>query len=487
MTAPVDEAGSSGHLAAAILRVVGVIELGPNRQVERRLFRDAGFREQRVGGDKLRMFRGMFYPEFVGVMFPGEEARNLDYPAEVLARRLDLAVEVEGRLGGNTVRFPCRLTAAEAMLFTEPPLGIFAVEVEVMPGASLEWLAAAIPLLRAFSSRVLEPGEAAAPQQLINFLHVRVLGRPPPRVEKPGRGEIEEYCGGKYKVFCVADLARELPPAARRELLYDLGCAAPLGSAAARLAVEPGPLAPSEEYYQQLMRGAVSAFRNYDALPLVDSFTVAGRGLLATEIQRATWRETYFRIYVFNLFLKFSLHFYAAKLREEARVSPVELRDRFETFLRFYDVARISFNFLPEMLHHSIRSALDLETELERLRARITRLSNRIGETQTVRTNRLLGLISWIGSLAGVGVIWAKMEDLRAELGWPRIVFFSLALMLTAGASLAAFAYVFPEQRRLVQARVRTFTRRPEQVTRRLRLWRAVRRARRVRPEGERP
>lgn len=474
-----DAAAPNLDLSAAILRVVGVIQLGPSRQAERRLLHDAGFREQRSNEEKLRMFRGMFYPEFAGVMFPGKEASNLDYPAEVLARPLDFPVEIEGWLGGKTVRFPCRLAAAETMLFTEPPLGIFAVDVEVAPGTSLAWLAEAIPLLRAFSSRVLVPGEAAAPLQLINFLHVRVLGRPPPREEKPGRGEIEEYCGGKYKVFCVADLARPLPPGPRRELLYDLGCAAPLGSAASRAAAEPGPFAPAEEYYQHLMRGTVAAFRNYDVLPLLDSFTVAGCGLLTTANQRATWRETYFRIYVFNLFLKFSLHFYAAKLRENARVSPVELRNRFETFLRFYDVSRISFNFLPEMLHDAIRGALDLESELERLRARITRLSNHIGETQTIRTNRLLSLISWIGSLAGVGVVWTKLEGLREDLGWPPLLFFSLALILTLAASLAAFAYVFPDHRRHALAQGRAFMRQPGQVFRRLRLWRAVRRGRR--------
>ena len=134
------------------------------------------------------------------------------------------------------------------------------------------------------------------------------------------------------------------------------------------------------------------------------------------------------------------------------------LRQRFELFLSRYEVGRVSFNFLPELLHAAMRQALGLDDELARLRERIRGLSARIQEDQAERANALLGLVSALGTLSGAGAAFTVLKEGQEALGWRPGTFWTLFGLLVLVAVLAVATYMFPHHRRKLLKRWRRST-----------------------------
>ncbi len=440
---------------ASIIRIVGVFEIsstssGRTPSTAQRLA-NAGFLPEVIDQEKFDIMQNIFYPEFVNIMYACPETE----PSPVFkgaaregeARVLSRQVGLEAALGlkrppPEPDRAPFTIDHAEVFLFPEPSLGVFAVDISAGDHATLGAVSDLTFGLRAFDAPIHVNDQPAV--KLATFIQHRVLGGIPVGGETSA---VDAYSGSKFKMFSVVDLAEPQTPDERRHLLFDLGCGVPLGSAEGF-----GFFAPATQYYDTLMGDLVSAFQNYDALPLLDSFTAVGHKLLPKQYANArdSWATSYFRLYVFNLFVKFSLHRYAADLSTE---SAVPLRAKFERFLRWYEVGRVSFNFLPEMLYDGMRKGLAVDDELARFRERIQRLSTNIQEAQAERANKLLGLVSALGTLSSAGAVIAFLREADTLLGWPPALFYSLltALIVALGVSIAA--YMFPDQRKKVISR----------------------------------
>ena len=105
------------------------------------------------------------------------------------------------------------------------------------------------------------------------------------------------------------------------------------------------------------------------SIPLFDTFTVLGNNLITSANEnsipflRATWTQTYFRIYLFNIFMKYNLFRYNLEMGDDS----VKVRDEFEGFLNTYNLSHLSYNFLPNLIFQQHRKGLQIDEELEKL------------------------------------------------------------------------------------------------------------------------
>jgi hypothetical protein len=156
----------------------------------------------------------------------------------------------------------------------------------------------------------------------------------------------------------------------------------------------------------------VSAFANYEGLALLDSFTVIGHDNYVefsdtnpNYYLHHTWNRIYFGIYVYNLFVRYSLF----KFNAQFLSNPVKYRDKFQDYLNHYNFKHIAFNFLPNLIFDKIRVALGIEDEIETFEKRLGNLAASIQEQQEKRqafllksssSTRLAGcpILSYVGS-----------------------------------------------------------------------------------------
>jgi hypothetical protein len=252
---------------------------------------------------------------------------------------------------------------------------------------------------------------------------------------------VDEYSGSKFKLYTVIDLKQteEINQLVIDELLYDIGCVAPLNSANGKTA-----LTPSKDYYQELLSDKISAFNNFAILPLFDSFTTVGYNILSNDWQKATYNMTYFRIYLFNLFIKYNLYRY----NHEMRIDSVKTRSKFESFLNNYNLSVVSYNFLPNLIFEKHRKSMRIEEELNKFEERINKISQAIQEEQQSRMNMLIGLVGLITSIGSVEPALVILENVRNKIDWSVSSFYISAGISALILSIPILAFLFPEKKK---------------------------------------
>ena len=188
-------------------------------------------------------------------------------------------------------------------------------------------------------------------------------------------------------------------------------------------------------------------FNNYTILPLFDTFTVVGYNLLNFDqygTKRSSWTQTYFRIYLYNLFIKYNLFRYNLDMEHDS----VKVRDEFESFLNTYNLSHISYNFLPNLIFHQHRKSLQIDEELEKFQERINRISQAIQEEQQKRSNLLLGIVGAMTSISSVKPILDILENTRTQINLNGFLFYSLAGIIAISAAIPLLAYLFPEKKK---------------------------------------
>jgi hypothetical protein len=184
-------------------------------------------------------------------------------------------------------------------------------------------------------------------------------------------------------------------------------------------------------------------------LPLFDSFTTVGYNLLnGNEGQQKgkynTFSNMYFRIYLYNLFLKYNLFRYNSKINADS----VKTRDEFEGFLNTYNISHISYNFLPNLIYHGLRKGLQIDNELRQFQDRINRISQAIQEIQQKRSNLLLGIVSVLASISSVGPIFIFIEKFRNNLLLNPFTFYFIIGIIAISIALPILIYLFPEKKK---------------------------------------
>ena len=165
--------------------------------------------------------------------------------------------------------------------------------------------------------------------------------------------------GNKLKAFQIVGANR-----LSDELLYELGTMSPIGCGG----THAHGLSPSQSYYEAVMaQNSVSAFRNWKALALFDSFTVLG--LLDKPDAWKWWRDSYFRfIYIHALYQKTQLFVVNNRFRSDAADGKCGgLLQQMKDQEHWYAFSNISYNFLPQLIYKSIDTGLEIASEREQL------------------------------------------------------------------------------------------------------------------------
>ncbi len=256
---------------------------------------------------------------------------------------------------------------------------------------------------------------------------------------------IDSYSGSKFKLFTVLETKEAILQEQRLELLYDIGCNSRIGTAGGTERESP-----SKSYYNELMKNTISVFQNYDILPLFDSFTVIGNDILTSNqsgelkdtFAYKTWSDTYFRLVLFNLYLKFNLFKYNAEAKEDS----VKTREKFEEFVNKYNFSHISFNFLPNLIIKNHRKTLEIDSELDLFQKRINRISLAIQEKQQGRMDNLIMLITIISSASSIQPIFKVLDNFRGTHHWSPILFYTIATSVFIVLAILVVSFLFPTQ-----------------------------------------
>jgi hypothetical protein len=354
---------------------------------------------------------------------------------ELLCRRFickqKKSVSLINKKGAIPDKLPLAVNQCEIFLFTDQ-ISLFSLQIEVLESdLNFEFLSDLINKCRSFDSEINElTGDKNKTWH--EWISENYLQNEKLRGKKV---KADEYSGSKFKVFTVIDC--DLQPGNFDHYLYDLGTSSPLGSASGKKT----EFYPHKDYYSLIMKSKVSYFNNWEALCLFDSFTAVGSGFLNNKININTWSYTYFRIYLFQLFLKYNLYRYNSDLHGDT----VKLRNQFEKFLNNYNLSHISFNFLPNEIFNKIGEALHLDEELETFQSRINRISTSIQEEKQSRTNALLQFVSVLGGLGSVQPVFDGLTLAQKYLGWSDGVFYTLLVLILLGIALGVLAFLMPE------------------------------------------
>ena len=179
-------------------------------------------------------------------------------------------------------------------------------------------------------------------------------------------------------------------------------------------------------------------------LPLFDTFTTVGFGILSNDFSHITYNETYFRIYLFNLFIKYNLYRY----NSDMRLDSVKTRNQFEKFLNNYNISTISYNFLPNLIFEKHRKSMLVEEELAKFEERINRISQSIQEDQQNRMNTLIGIVGLFTSIGSVDPAIALLENARETIALQMAPFYTLVILLLIIIAIPVLSYLFPEKKK---------------------------------------
>ena len=244
----------------------------------------------------------------------------------------------------------------------------------------------------------------------------------------------EQYAGSKFKNYLVIDLKHEKKD--RDELLYEIGTCSKIGT------IKKNDLySPSQTYQKQILENKISCFNNYDALCILDSFTVIGSENYNKELYtHKTWDEVYFSIYIFNLYMKCSLQI----LSNDFSSSPMKRRRTFQNFYNKYFFNKISFNFLPNEIHKGIKNGLEIQDDLDFISDRLETLAVQINEKQQKQQESLLLVISIIALLETP----LHLDGIRNIIGIDNIVVYNSIVYFLLIVTIISFLYIKIKQNR---------------------------------------
>lgn len=394
-------------------------DLFPMEEKEGKLIRSEG---------SVNFFKDYFYPDFRNIMFIEEEGvkKSSRFIAEK-TQSVELVKKLKDKNGNviDTKHYPINITKTEVFLFPGQ-IGLFSISI-ALPDDAMNYahINDTLFLIRQFDT-ITHTGE-----KWHEWMTQNVLAG----IKLRGDGiKADEFSGSKFKLFTVIDCDTEIGQ--RESLLYDMATVSSVGSA-----VNGSHSTPSKLYYDELMKGKFSFFNNWEALCLFDSFTCIGNGQLSNNNSITTWEYTYFRIYLYRLFLKFNLFHYNSSINE----SPVKLRDKFETFLNDFNLSHISFNFMANEIYTKTGVALDIDVELNSFQSRINRLSAAIQEKKQSKTNMLLQAVTVLGGISSVQPVLVIMDHFKTVFGMSNLAFYSLLVVIIAAIVTGVLYFIMPE------------------------------------------
>ena len=418
----------------SIIRIIGVFETTGRLQTNVKNFKDSNYKEEEIDTNNS-FIKNYWYPEFRDIYFFKSEETSSTILKKTLNKEISLVVrtnyETKEKEWLNAI-------VGDVELFLFPNnLHFFSIELTI-DSKLLSSYSDLMFCSRNFNTEIIEDGKDF---KWVNWIENQVLAGIKISTDLTTKKvKVDEYSGSKFKLFTVIDLEEEIDHKKRLELLYDVGCVSKIGTAGGN-----ETFSPSNDYFDELMKNKISVFNNYDILPLFDTFTVLGKGILDGDKQSfhsTTWSQLYFRIFIHNLVIKFNLFRFNSEMIDDS----VKVRDQFEDFLNAYNVSHISYNFLPNLIYQEHRKTLDIEPELKKFQDRINRISQAIQEQKQSRSNLLLGVVGLFTSISSVGPILSGVNNFQQKSGLNQIVFFLLLTLVILIVAIPLFIFMFPDK-----------------------------------------
>ena len=422
----------------ALIKMVGVFAY-TNKDIKR--FLAQGYRtsevvevaDEIVNDDErvkstLQNYKDLFYPEFRGIALDGTMR---DLAMKALSRKKVFDFQLAMKDG---VMLPVQVNEQELMLF-KGGIGIFSVTFSLLE-PTVTYVSNLTFNARSFQTRV---NDAKDGPLMAQWISTNVLCGIP--ITGGRKVEVDRYSGSKFRFYTILDIADDpAMPFDRNELMYEIGTCSRIGTMQLN-----NHSTPSESYYNELLSDKLDVFRNYSGLALLDSFTVVGeKNYFPVSAQghysHHSWNRSYFRIYVFNLFMKYNLFRFNSRFLND----PVKYRDEFERFLNYYNFKQISFNFLPALIFEKMRRALGIDGEIEQFRDRLSSLATAIQEQQEKRQAALLTIISLVSSISAVKPIFDTVVAVKEWLGWSTPIFISAASAFALLVLFLGLVILFP-------------------------------------------
>jgi hypothetical protein len=420
--------------SSSVIRVVGIFEQKYQKSLVQR-FEDDGYASEKIDQNTDRVLRNLFYPEFRDLMFLGKKSTS----AKILLKEEPCEINLLKKNYANEIISSTQvILSKKEIYFFENGLHFFALEFSLRD-QTLETISDVMYGARSFETAILIGNTEF---KWVNWIETHCLCGIRIASTAQNTERVDEFSGSKFKLFSIIDIDEKnlnINQEKRDELLYEMGSVAKLGSAKGN-----DYFSPSEQYNNLLLENRLSVYKNYSVLALFDTFTVIGQGVITQEYMRSTWTQSYFRIYLFNLFMKYNLFRYNLDMEDDS----VKVRDEFETFLNTYNLSHLSYNFLPNLIYEHHRKSLLVEDELGKFQDRINHISQSIQEEQQKRSNLLLGIVGLVTSISSVEPVLGYLENMRGWISWNAYIYYTLVGFLAILIGIPVLSYLFPEQRR---------------------------------------
>lgn len=384
----------------SIIKIVGLLEEQPGLQS---VLEKNGYLMEELSPENSEFLKDYFYPDFRNLMF-------FDH-IQVDNRRFKKEINKVVSLSDSRETKKILVKNVEVFLFGSDFIALFCITVQLVDKTpTIESISVLLNLIRQFDTFT------DTETQWCPWIENELIGG----IKIRGRGvSVDEYSGSKFKLFTVIDLAEEVDDTTRMNLLYDLGTSSPLGSSGEINT----PFSPHPDYYSKIMGNKLSVFNNWEALSLLDTFTVVGHNILRDPMKYKSWDYTYSRIYFFRVFFKYNLYRFNSLMSHKGNI--VTLRTKYEEFLNIFDTFPISYNFLPNEIFENIGLGLNVQHELTNFHYRITRMSETIKEKKQGQMNLLLGLLSVLGVTVAVNEIPTIIEQIKEISGLSAVIYFT--------------------------------------------------------------
>jgi hypothetical protein len=423
---------------AAIIKLVGIFEAKYSEALRNRFFKK-NYEIEILTDDTKSKLKDQYYPEFRDLLFLGQEKSS----ADVLQLKPNGGITFKKKVGQKETEISIDFSHVELFLF---PNGLHFFSIQLSPKQlELAHLSDVMYCARSFDTEVNNKGVF---QSWVSWIEDHFLDGIQISSKDQKRIHVDEFSGSKFKLFSVIDIPEKennLNVATREKLLYDLGTVSMIGSAGG-----DSYNSPSQEYFELLMKDKIAVFNNYTILPLFDTFTVLGEGVITSQYANSnqgmilTWTQSYFRIYLYNIFIKYNLFRYNLEMGDDS----VKVRDEFESFLNTYNLSHISYNFLPNLIFHQHRKGLQIDDELVKFQERINRISQAIQEEAQKRSNLLLTVVGAMTSLSGLQPVFDYLETGRKSIGFGYLSYYPLLLILIFILAIPVLGFLFPEKKK---------------------------------------
>jgi hypothetical protein len=311
----------------------------------------------------------------------------------------------------------------------EDGFGLFTLNLKVnSEKVDLSKFSDASYLVRKFETNIKHPNYENWQQYIDNEI---LLGL----ITKGKSVIVDEYSGSKYKLFMVLDIPELDEKEMMKPLLFDIGTLSRIGSA-----IGNTYYSMDKGYIKKLIKdNSISVYNNYEGLVLLDTFTVVGNKILDNKDKEETYSSVYFGIYLYCSFLKYNLFKYSFEIADLDE----DRRSNLQDFMSKYYFNYISYNFLPTEIFNKIKTALDIEKELQLLNEKIVAVGQKIQEEQQDRTNKILGIVTVLSSLSSAQPVYDYLIIGQKILGW-NVAFYwtvtiSIVLLLLGGIAFYVF------------------------------------------------